>query len=167
MSKEGTVKIFHRINKLKIKAGAKPGDTRRGLIDTNAVSKAQKAIDDGGAIYKQEVKAVLNDIDIAWEDIKSKDDPKAFQKGIDNLYNHAHNAKDIAETYHYDLMAFFSRSLRDFCSKIDVNNKAHHIIVKAHMDVMAVTYKNNLKDQSSAAAEELKSVLEKAIKKYS
>lgn len=167
MSEEKKIKIFHRINKLKIKAGAEPGDTRRGAIDVNSVKKAQKVIDDGGAVYKEEVKVVLNDIDIAWEDIKNLDDPKAFQKGIDSLYNHAHNAKDIAETYNYDLMAFFSQSLRDFCRKIDINNKAHHVIVKAHMDVMAVTYKNNLKDQGSAVAEELKSILAKAIKKYS
>lgn len=169
MSKEESeeVKIYHRINKLKRKAGADPNDTRPGFIDINAVQRAQKAIDDSEASYKAEVKVVLNDIEDNWNKIKDEKNDSSFKKGINDLYNQAHNAKDIAETYKYDLMAFFSNSLRDFCKKIDVKNKAHHVIVKAHMDVMAVAYKSNLKDQTTPAAEELKRVLAKAIQKYS
>ncbi len=168
MSKDDEqVKIFHRFNKLKLKAGGDPKDSRGGFIDINAVKKAQQSIDVSENLYKQEVKAVLKDIDVVWADIKNETEKDILRKGIDSLYNQAHNAKDIAETYHYDLMAFFAQSLRDFCKKIDVKNKAHHVIVKAHMDVMAVTYKTNLKDQSSPEAEELKRVLAKAIQKYS
>ena len=170
MSKEDNneeIKIYHRVNKLKRKAGADPNDNRPGFIDINAVQRAQKTIDESENLYKAEVKTVLDDIDAVWNDLKDEKNYSNFEKGVETLYNHAHNAKDIAETYKYDLMSFFANSLRDFCKKIDVKNKAHHTIVKAHMDVMAVAYKSNLKDQTTPAAEELKRVLAVAIQKYS
>lgn len=160
------IRIFHRINRLKRKAGADPNDPRPGFIDTNAIRNAQRVIDNSSVHYKHEVKTVLDELDDSWARIKETGDGPT-RKDIGQLYNQAHNIKDIAETYHYGLMAYFSQSLRDFTRKMDAGNKAHRIIVQAHMDVMFIAYKNNIKDQSNPAAEELKRVLAKAIEKHS
>lgn len=166
-NKPTKVQIMHRINKLKLKAGADLEDGRAGFIDPLAVHKAQKAIDDKEAEYGNELSAVLVQLDSVWSDMKGMTEEKKIKKAQDQMFNFANNVKDLAETYNYHLMKHFGQSLRDFCTKVDVKNKAHHIIIQAHMDVMRVAFEQGIKDEGGPAAQELKKIVAKAIEVHS
>lgn len=47
MKKSNPIEIFHRINKLKVKAGIPLNADETGYIDPSAINNAQKAIDAG------------------------------------------------------------------------------------------------------------------------
>lgn len=167
MSEERTgVKIFHRENKLKMKAGGGSGDSP-GFLDPNRVARGQFAIDEQEENYANEAEIVLLKIDSAWEDLKASETPEDEKKNHSNMYNYANNLKDIAKTFDYDLMSYFGDSLCNFCDQIDIRNEAHHVIVKAHIDVMWAAYKTNLKEEFGVEAEELKKMLNQAIEKHS
>lgn len=161
------VRIFHRINKLKRKAGAESNDDRPGFIDPSLIKKAQGYIADQEEHYPEEVSNILARLSNTWNELKAEKDEKRAQTQLSWLYNYANNIKDMAETYHYRLMEHFGKSLRDFCEYIDVRNKAHHVIVDAHINVMRIAYSENIKDQGSPKAEELKQIVAMAIEKYS
>lgn len=161
------VKIFHRINRLKRKAGAESGDTKPGFIDSAAVANAQNYIAQQESRYPEEVHIILNRLVNTWGELKQEKDEKRALTQLSWLYNYANNIKDMAETYNYKLMDHFGKSLRDFCEYIDVRNKAHHVIVDAHINVMRIAYNENIKDHGNPKAEELKKIVAKAIEKYS
>lgn len=160
-------KIFHRINKLKRKAGVEPGDEKPGFIDPEAVRKAQVFISDQEKHYPEEVRKLIDMLSNTWNELKIEKNDKRAQTQLSWLYNYANNIKDMAETYGYSLMEHFGKSLRDFCEYIDVKNKAHHVIVEAHINVMRIAYNENIKDYSTPKAEELKQIVARAIEKYS
>lgn len=161
------VKIQHRLNKLKLKAGVAIDDERHGFIDPAALRKAQDAIDAKEEHYGEEVEEVLVKLDSVWEDLKKESDPKKAKELKSQLYNYANNVKDMAETFDYKLMGYFGQSLRDFCEKVDPAKEAHQVIVQAHIDVMWVAFKHNIKDEGGAQAKELKAMLAQAIEKHS
>lgn len=161
------VKIQHRINKLKIKAGVASDDERQGYIADAAISRAQSAIDEQETLYKKEVEDVLGKLEETWKSLGKEQDAKKIEDLTDNLYNFANNIKDMADTFKYELMGYFGQSLRDFCKKIDIKNKAHHVIIQAHIDVMSVAFNNNIKGEGGTIAIELKKTLTQAIEKYS
>ena len=167
MSSSKKVEFFHRINKLKLKAGADPDDTRQGFIDSKALKRAQNAIDEKEGEYTQELEEILVKLDSSWEDVKNAKDAKKAKKSINQLYNFANNIKDLADTFGYRLMDHFSKSLRDFCENLDPARDEHRIIVQAHIDVMWIVYRENIKDEGGPKAEELKLIVAKAIEKYS
>ena len=161
------VRIFHRINRLKRKAGAESNDAKPGFIDPAALEKAQNFIAEQKSHYSDEVSMILDRLANTWDELKVEKEDKRALMQLSWLYNYANNIKDMAETYDYKLMDHFGKSLRDFCEYIDVRNKAHHVIVDAHINVMRIAYIENIKDHSDPKAEELKKIVAKAIEKYS
>lgn len=160
------VKIRHRLNRLKLKAGA-ADDARSGFIDPLAIQKAQQAIDGQKENYAGEVEGLLVRLDSTWEDLKKEKDAKRVKKMMAELHNFANNIKDMAETFDYRLMSHFGESLRNFCEKINISNEAHHTIVQAHIDVMWIAFKHNIKDEGGPQGQELKAMLARAIEKHS
>ena len=161
------IKIYHRLNRLRLKAGLPLDDNSLGFIDPAAIELAQRAIAEKEPLYAQELEQVLVKLESTWDDLKKETNPKKIKKNLHHLYTYAHNIKDLAETYHYALMNHFGESLRDFCERIDLSNDAHHTIVQAHIDVMWVAFNSNIKDDGGPQAQDLKLVVATAIKKYS
>jgi len=160
------VKIMHRLNRLKLKAGIPIDDDRLGYIDPAAIKKAQAAINSQEGAYAGEVEEILVRLDSTWEDLKKEKNEKNVKRMVSELYNFANNVKDMADTFEYGLMGHFGESLREFCEKIDVSKDAHHVIVQAHIDVMWVAFKHNIKDEGGPQAGELKAMLTRAIEKH-
>lgn len=160
----GRVEKFHRINHLKLKAGIPVEDETHGYISPQKVKQAQSTINDQEKDYKYEVESVLRQISQVWGELQ--DDPNNAEI-LDYLYNFTNNAKDIAETFDYSLMAHFAHSLRDFCEHFDVNKKEHYTIVQAHIDVMWITFNEDIRGDDSEQAQELKSSIAEAIRIYS
>lgn len=79
----------------------------------------------------------------------------------------AHETKDIAAMCGYDLIAYFSESLRDYINKTDLNLKAQVVIIQAHIDALSVVHHKGYKSSAGDVAEELKLNVRKAIEKYS
>ncbi len=161
---EEDIEIFYRVNKLKLKAGAglHEGD---GYMDRHAVYRAQMVIDCKETLYRNEVEEVLKNLKTAWNKMKSDNEEEVAHRE-EELYHYANHVKDLATTYNYQLMGHFGTSLRTFAEKIDVKNPAHLTIVQAHLDVMSIVYKENIKDEGGEKATELKQIVEQAIKKY-
>ena len=160
------VEIFHRINKLKKKAGLSLTDGKKGIVDPDAVRRAQIVIDDKETEYPPTVKELIEQISSIWKGISDMGEDEQKQ-ALETIYHLANNIKDITETYDHNLMHHFSLSLRDFCEIVDLGKSEHSIIVQAHLDVMLVTYEEKLKSDETAQAEELKNVVKLAIEKYS
>lgn len=161
------VKIFYRINKLKLKAGVDADDDRPGYIAPESLKRAQDFIDTQEERYSEEVNKVLDMLVNTWNELKVEKDVGRAQTQLSWLYNYANNIKDMSETYDYQLMDHFGSSLRDFCEHIDVGNRAHHVIVEAHINVMRIAYDENIKGLDNAKANELKQIVAKAIEKFS
>ncbi|MCB9996240.1 MAG: hypothetical protein H6869_07360 [Rhodospirillales bacterium] len=161
------IKIWHRLNRLKLKAGASLDDDAPGYINPQAVRKAQAEIDDQEENYYREIEAILVRLDSTWDDIQGEQDEKKRKIMIRELLNYANNIKDIALTYKYELMGYFGDSLCRFCEKIDPTREAHRAIIQAHLDVIGVTFQTHIKDNIGQQAEELKGLLRKAIEQHS
>ena len=165
-NKSSSVEVYHRINKLKLKAGLPVYDSVHGVIQPKKVQKAQEIIDQKEEEYPMEVKDVLGKLQESWGQYQ-KTEGEERSEWLEKIYNYSNNIKDLTSMYQHDLMSHFSLSLRDFCEKIDLNKKEHHVIVQAHLDVMWVTYEEKLRSDKSEKAEELKKVVALAISKYS
>ena len=164
---ESDIEMYHRLNLLKEKAG---GDPKGGLgqIDPKAVSRADTVIMDMASLYPDEIKNMLNALNKEWTDLKGMDDADKKAKQIEKLSNTANQIKDLGTTFGYNLMGYFGESLRDFILKSDLSMEEHYTIVQAHIDVMGVAFRENLKDDDGGLqAEELKKMVRVAIEKYS
>lgn len=165
-NKNSNVEIYHRINKLKLKAGLPVYDSVHGVIQPKQVQKAQQIIDEKEEEYPIEVKDVLTKLQDSWKSYQESQNEER-EEWLEKIYNYSNNVKDLTSMYQHDLMSHFSLSLRDFCEKIDLDKKEHHVIVQAHIDVMWITYEEKLRSDKSEKAEELKKVVAVAISKYS
>lgn len=163
-SDSGEVEVFHRVNRLKMKAGAAPGDAPIKL-DPNAIERAETVIETKAKLYPDEIKTVLDNLQTAWQTIQ-KTEGEQQEKAIEDLYHTANQAKDLAATFGYSLMQHFGLSLREFTEKIQPDQSEHKIIVQAHINVMNVTLKENIKDDGGKKAAELKAIVQQAIEKY-
>jgi len=167
MSKSNNdVEIFHRINKLKLKAGLPVYDSVHGIINPEKINNAQDIIDKKEQDYPVEVQETLQKLQEIWKAYLVAEDD-ARDDLLEKVYNYSNNIKDLTSMYRHDLMNHFSLSLRNFCEKIDAKKKEHQIIVQAHIDVMLVTFQEKLRSDKSEKAEELKKIVVVAIQKYS
>jgi hypothetical protein len=162
---DGKVEIYHRVNRLKKKAGGDP-EGGPGYFSADSIHRAQRIIHEKEPEYTDEVKVVIDEISAAWDGVQNNAGEER-EKSLEALYHAANHIKDLASLFHYELMKHFGQSLRDFCEKVDPDNKMHHIIVKAHVDVMLVAYNENIHSHGGDKAEELKLIVAKAIEKYS
>ena len=157
------VEVFHRVNRLKNKAGGTDGV--RGKFDPEMIEQANQVVADAAENYPEELERVMKELTGLWSEIKNakmKDEEKTEQ-----LYHLANQVKDLAALFNFKLMADFASSLRKFADVFDVTNKAHVTIIQAHMDVMWVVYRENVKDGGGVIAQELKKTLAKAIAEHS
>lgn len=160
------IEIFHRVNKLKSKAGVPESGGAVGVISSEKINKAQGIINQKELEYPVEVQEILKKLQSNWQAYLKADD-EGRKDFLEKIYNYSNNIKDLTSMYKHDLMSHFSLSLRDFCEKIDINKKEHQIIVQAHIDVMLVTFQEQLRSDKTEKAEELKNIVGVAIKKYS
>lgn len=165
--KDNMVEVYHRVNRLKLKAGASSLHDGPGFIDPAAIKRAQTVIQKRESLYLNEVEKELLALEKAWDKAKTVKEDKQAKTAIENVRHEANHIKDLAETFGYELMQHFGQSLREFANRVDVQKKEHHIIVQAHIDVMWVVYHENIKDQGGPKAEELKKIVAVAIEKYS
>lgn len=161
------IQIYHRVNRLKLKAGIPLDKSKHGYIDPDAITSAQKKIDVKEEDVHDYMGDIIEQINECWNQLLAEKEEKSRKQNIERLHNLANNIKDISDTFDYSLMNSFGLSLRNFCEFIDVDKEPHRVIAKAHLDVISIAFSQRLKGDESKQAEELKSILKQAIKKYS
>jgi hypothetical protein len=161
------VEVFKRVNRLKLKAGGGLNDGP-GKIDSGAIERANTVVQSMASLYPREIKNVLAALDKQWDKIKVLPEEHPERKKLaEKTSNTANQIKDLAGTFGYTLMEYFGESLRDYILETDLSKKQHFTIVQAHIDVMGVAYRENLKDDDGGpVAEELKKMVNAAIDKY-
>ncbi|MEM6781422.1 MAG: hypothetical protein AAF569_06120 [Pseudomonadota bacterium] len=166
-SEDPKVEVYNRINKLKLKAGAGLNDGP-GKLDQNSIDRANSVVTTMASLYPTEIRSMLMGLEKEWLELKDMDpDSEKKSKLVEKMSNTANQIKDLGTTFGYNLMGHFGESLRDFILKTDLEMKEHLTIVQAHIDVMAVTFRENLKDDDGGpVAEELKQVVATAIEKF-
>ena len=158
------VQVFHRVNRLKIKAGSTV-DGPPVKFSKERLKNPELFMEKHTENYDEEIENVLNDLEKAWTHFLS-DDQQTVDKGRDTLYHKANHAKDLAATCNYPLMQHFGLSLREFVENIDPSLKEHQTIVRAHLDVMWTTKKEDIRGHGGEKAEELKDVVKVAIERF-
>ncbi|MCB1531159.1 MAG: hypothetical protein H6853_00410 [Rhodospirillales bacterium] len=164
--KEHDVEVFKRVNRLKLKTGAGLNDGP-GKIDQHRVNSANSVVQTMASLYPQEIKNVMSVLYKEWKEIKALPEGEDRSVHVKKMSNTANQIKDLAGTFGYVLMEYFGESLRDYILATDLSKKEHFTIVQAHVDVMAVAFRENLKGDDDEAAVELKKVVQEAIEKYS
>ncbi|MAQ70951.1 MAG: hypothetical protein CL565_02035 [Alphaproteobacteria bacterium] len=166
-SSDNKIELYNRVNRLKLKAGLSHTDPNAKLrIDPSTIDKADSIIEKKAEAYPVEVKRVLKVLDNNWAKAQSGD-RQSVPMLMEKIYHNANQIKDLASTFNYPLMQHFGISLREFVEKIDINKGAHRTIVEAHIDVMWVVLNENVHDEGDERAQKLKSLVQKAINKYS
>lgn len=164
---EREIEIYNRINKLKLKAGAGLNEGP-GRLDPEAIKKAETVVMRMSSLYPQEIKNILKAMHKEWQDLKAADTPEKKSAMAKKMSNTANQIRDLGTTFGYNLMGYFGGSLRDYILETDFSRAEHFTIVQAHIDVMAVAFRENLKDDDGGpVAEELKKMVQVAIGKYS
>lgn len=160
------VEIVHRVNRLKQKVLDESDQDAKGCVDSSLIRKAQSVIEGSQALYMKHAKTALDDLMEIWGRLKNKKsgDVSADVRELGVVSN---RLMDMAGTYGYDLMSYFGASLRDFTERLDLSRAPHQVIVQAHIDVMWIAYNEKLKGEKGKKAEELKTIVNKAIEKFS
>lgn len=163
--KENDIEIFNRANKLKLKAGAGLNDGP-GKIEQHAIDRADSVVMTMASLYPQEIKNVMSALYKEWNVTKALPEEEDLSVHAQKMSNTANQIKDLAGTFGYVLMSYFGESLRNYILETDLSQEEHFTIVQAHIDVMAVAFRENLKEDDGEAAIELKKVVQEAIDKY-
>lgn len=137
-----------------------------GKFDDDAIKRADAVIKKMSDFYPEEIGKRLGHLDRLWAETREMP-PQSRAANARLISNAANQIKDLAGTFDFDLMEYFGESLRDYILDIDLSRKEQATIVQAHVDVMQVAYRQNLKHQKHPLGEELKKTVAAAIEKYS
>ncbi len=163
-----SVEIIHRRNRLKEKIAPEtnhpPEET--GCIDPSAIERAGALIRNSQDSYERELQTALGHLDAQWKILKTRPEKAREKESRENIHRYANFIKDIASTHDFNLMAHFSESLRNFIDLFTSDNPAHDIIIEAHLDTMDIAAHQNLKDEHTPQAQELKNMLSQAIARH-
>ncbi len=161
------VEVYNRVNRLKAKVGRDHKDTTPGQIDPEAIEEAEGMIAVLCAECPNAIGGYLSELTKLWEEMRDMSQSRERENISGVIFTLAHEIKDIGSMCGYDLTAHFAESLRDYIQQTELNLDAQRIIIQAHLDAIQIAYKEGLKEEEGALAEELKKVVKIAIDKYS
>lgn len=160
---DNNVEVFQRINHLKRKAGVDPNTDAAGAIPQDAIDNADAQISTFCDDCVGHTKEALENLLGHWDQLKKQQNDKEL---LETMFNDAHQIKDIAGMCGYTLICDFAESLRDYLHETKLDQDAHIKITQAHVDVITLAYKDEVKDDGGPLALELRSLLKKAIDQY-
>lgn len=138
-----------------------------GQIDPAAVEEADQLIADMCANSHDNLTEQLTLLKEYWDEMKDMPDSGERDGVAQHVFTVAHEIKDIGAMCGYQLAAYFGESLRDFIGQTDLKLEAQRVIIQAHVDVLNIAIKKDIREDDSPAAEELKRMLKLAIDQYS
>lgn len=162
------VEKFELKNRLKEKLDMDHrGKHVEGQIAPDAVEEADRLIADMCANSHENLSEQLALLKEHWDEMKDMPDSGERDGVAQQVFTVAHEIKDIGAMCGYQLAAYFGESLRDFIGQTDLKLEAQRVIIQAHVDVLNIAIKKDIREDDSPAAEELKRMLKLAIDQYS
>lgn len=164
MSKpEKTVEKFNRVNRLRGKAGGSDGGGA-GRFEQTSLDRADAVIESMSSLYPKEIENMIGALHEQWVELKQSGEERSTR--VEKISHTANQIKDLAGTFGYSLMADFGDSLCSYILETALSRDEHFKIVQAHIDVMDVAFKRQLRDDGGEMGRELKQTVQKAIDKY-
>ncbi len=155
--------VFDLPNKLKAKLGVKDSDD--GSLDPKLLRAAEQHLMDMADDYTDWVKGNLAQLNMNFEQLISA--PKNPWKYVQNIHNISHELRGQGETFGYDLITSFCKSLCDFTEtkNVEIDEKLQDLI-KAHIDGIQAVIRQGIKDDGGEIGGELMAALEEAKNKF-
>lgn len=160
------VEIFKLANKLKARMGSRFQEQDTGFLAPEAIAEADRAIADLCETSSQMMNDLMTELARAWESMRNMPLSPERETRAREIFNRAHEIKDIGAMCGYGLAAHFAESLRDYIGQTTLNIQAQVIIVQAHMDALQFVITHELRKDEGEKAEELKRMVKIAIEKY-
>jgi hypothetical protein len=153
------------INRLKNKVGGNMTSDVAGQFDQRLVAQATVAVEKLRPPYKDQTGA---DLKALTELVTAAQTVGAAQRGefMSRIASIALNIQGLGNTFGYELMTQFGRSLRRFAWTLDSATDEQLLIVKAHIDTMRVVMARDIRGDGGVLGKELWNALEKAMARY-
>ena len=151
-------------NRLKERMGSAFAKQDEGFLSETAIEEADKLIAQMCATCPETIEKHLVALTSLWEQMRAN--PTNSEDISVQVFQTAHEIKDIGSMCGFTLIAHFAESLRDYIESTDLNLQAQIVIVQAHLDAMQVVHRRGFRSNAGPEAEELKLMVQKAIDKY-
>jgi chemotaxis protein histidine kinase CheA len=165
-NEDDKIKVYKRRNILKNKLGTGVLTNEEGHLDQEKIDEADKLIADLCVNCLETMGEHLDNLSSIWSEMQEIPLSAEREEKAQQIFTLAHEIKDISALCGYSLVAYFAESLRDYIAETTYELKNQRVIIQAHIDALNVIQKNNIKDETSPAAEELKKMVKVAIDKY-
>jgi hypothetical protein len=167
--KDATAKPVARMvmptNRLKNKVGGNMSNSQAGKFDERLIAQAQAAIGQLRPPYKDQS---IEDLLQLQRLVREAEQHEARDRGrqMQKIARVALNMQGLGDSFGYQLMTRFGRSLRRFTEVLEHANNEQLLIVRAHIDAMRVVMTQDIRGDGGPIGTELTAMLEKAIKQY-
>ncbi len=153
------------LNRLKNKVGGNMNSEAPGQFDPRLVAAASGAVEKLRPPYKDQTSNDLKRLhDLVRAAATVSSDGRAdYMRQIASV---ALNIQGLGNTFGYELMTQFGRSLRRFSERLESATDEQLLIVRAHIDTMRLVMARDIRGDGGAVGKELWSTLEKAMARY-
>jgi hypothetical protein len=159
---EPEVQVFHRVNRLKIKAGAS-ADGPAGHLDPARVSAASHAIAKSVGSYLEESNRQVAELEAMVSALDTEADLGRQRALLRTITHTANQVQSLGTTYGFPLATRFATSLRDFTGPMDHASPARCKIARAHVDALKAVFRGQIAGTGGKIGTALVQILEQAI----
>lgn len=142
-------------------------DTDEGFIPPELIDAAEKEVSKLCMECNTVVESHLYNLQQLWAQMRGLPASDERTKLSQDVFLLAHEIKDVSAMCGFDLISYFSESLRDYINKAELSMNAQVVIIQAHLDAIMVVHHKGYKKDAGTATEELKAMVKKAIDQYS
>ena len=165
---EGTdsnVKIFHRINRLREKAGGSRHEGGNARLSRKVMDQARLVIAQEASEYPEKAADDL-DLLIAITSELMDATPEKQPKILDRLSKAANTIQSFGATFEYKLLTVFGRSLRRYTETIKNADSNQLTLIQAHVDAINVVITQKITGDGGEVGKALISDIQVALEKY-
>ncbi len=166
MSDRFKVEMYKIANRLKARMGARYKDQEEGFLAPDVIEEADKLIAQLCEISPDVIGKHLDNLSALWESMRDTPNSPERTETAEKIFTLSHEIKDMGSLCHYELIAYFAESLRDYIARTDLNLKAQVVTIQAHLDAMQICHRKGFRTDAGPEAEELKKMVKMAIDKY-
>lgn len=152
-------------NRLKNKVGGNMSGNLPGQFDERLIAQAQAAVGQLRPPYKDQSVEDLLQLQRLVREAEQRD-PQDRGPQLQKIARVALNVQGLGDSFGYQLMTRFGRSLRRFTEQLETATNEQLLIVRAHIDAMRVVMTQDIRGDGGPLGQELTTMLEKAIKQY-
>jgi hypothetical protein len=163
MVEQQKIEVFERVNRVKIRMGLNPKDTRMGALDPLNIKKAASFLAQETNHYTKVIETALVQLNRQWDVFKMGD---RSDHSREILFLAAHELKDIAGFSGHHAICAFSESLRDYIEETIFDKEEHLVIAEAYINMIKLSLVKNIQDTQAPEFKEIRTMLQTAIEKY-